>query len=167
MGPTLRLAAILLAASLSACSTYTPPPIGPDEPVAELTGTGDFSMSMPFVDKKGCYQGNFFVDTKPAAAPSKVRVDSSLVVVIDGSVGIARCHDTVKFRPVAGHKYVAHGLPGRDESEPPKSIFRLAASANKEHCHVEIFDVTDAASPVRVKVERREPRPAGIACIRF
>ena len=167
MGHLSRITPCALAALLTACSTYVAPPIGPDEPVAELYGTGNFSMTTPVVDQKGCYQGNLAVDSRPGAQTRRVRANHPLVVTIDGSVGIYRCRDMVKFKPEAGRKYVAHGLVGRDDRAPETSVFQRMARANTEHCHIEIFDDTKDGEAVRIAVERTEPRQRGFACIKF
>lgn len=163
MGHFKLLIAITAALSLGACSTYTPVPIAPDEPVAELYGTGNFAMTSPVMDPKGCYQTNMRIESQPM----QVRANKPLVVAIDGSVGIYRCRDMVKFRPQAGHRYVVHGLPGRDDTAPKTSMFQRAASANTEHCHIEIFDETNEGEAQRLSVQRTEPRQKGFACITF
>lgn len=163
MGHYKCFATIVAALSLTACSTYAPLPIGPDEPVAELYGTGNFSMTSPVMDPKGCYQTNIRIENQPL----QVRANKSLVIAIDGSVGMYRCRDMIKFKPQAGHKYVVHGLPGRDDTAHQTSVFQRAISANTGHCHIEILDETKEGDAQRLAVQRTEPRQKGFACITF
>ncbi len=169
MGQFSRLAMLALPALLAGCTSVSTlaPPLGPDDPSAELYGTRGFSMTIPQVNQKGCYQGDAILNTQSAAPSIRVRAARPLVIAIDGASGIHRCRDMVRFKPEAGHKYVAHGRPGPDEESAKVSIWKQAVSANKPYCHIAVFDETDEADIKPVQLKRVQPRQRGFTCIGF
>lgn len=169
MGRITSIATIAISVALSACSTYVVPPIEPDEPTAELYGTGNFGMLMPQVDKKGCYQTNLAVDTAAGATISRVRANKPLVISITGSVGPYACRAWVRFNPQAGRRYVAHGLVGPDSVPGPQQSFieRVANPSTAGTCHIEVYDETDPANAGRVETRQTKPHQRRFACIAF
>lgn len=162
----LRISVLACAVALTACSTYVMPPIQPDEPAAEIHGTGGFSMTTPIVNEKGCYQGNLRIETRGAAQSLKVRAGRPLVVAIDGSIGPYACRSMVKFTPKDGHKYVAHGLVGTGDDDAERSIMgQLRSLVGRPTCGIAVQDETDGGAPV--EVERTRPKQKSFACIRF
>lgn len=169
MGQFSRFAMLALLAQLAGCSSVSTlaPPLGPDDPSAELQGTGGYSMTIPQVNQKGCYQGNIILNTLSAAPSIRVRAARPLVIAMDANVGTYSCRVMGRFRPEAGHKYVARGWLAPHEDSAKASIWVQMLDGNKPYCHIAVFDETDEADIKPVQLKRVQPRQRGFTCIGF
>ncbi|WP_199032045.1 hypothetical protein [Ralstonia sp. ASV6] len=124
-------------------------------------------MGVNVTSKKGCFESQAKLDTKPDAKPTTVPANEPIVMVLYGAIYNKLCQDTARFAPEAGRKYLARGRLGPDDTDTgTRDPFTKFRNQNTEGvCHIAVFDRTDPDQIKRVPIQRVGPH--GAICLTF
>ncbi|WP_155639839.1 hypothetical protein [Burkholderia cepacia] len=154
----------LLLTLLTGCSTvgtrYPYPKDG--EPSADIQVIGG-PVYLITTNEKGCYRGKTLIDNAPGAAPVKVKPNSRLVLLYEGT-----CLMTFGFVPRQDGRYRIMTSEGVAPGIPNASFWQSLTHAGMRQCIVALNDISDgedASQPVKLK--ELHPKKTGFTCIKF